>query len=436
MKHAELLERRKNLISPGYSTFYEHPIHIVRAEGVVMWDSDGKRYLDCYNNVPSVGHCHPEVLAALTEQAGRLNTHTRYLHEEIVEFAELLASKLPAGLDVCLFVCTGSEANDLALQMAEAVTGHDGHICTEASYHGNTKLVRTLSTCNYDAADRPDWLGVIEPPDLYRGPHRDETASAVVRYVGEVSRACADLQDQGHGVASILVDSIYDSPGPYLAPPDYAKAMAEEVRTAGGLVIADEVQAGYTRTGTYWWGFEHGGIVPDIVTLGKPMGDGHPMACVVTTPEIAAKFAESQRYFNTFGGNPVSMAVGRAVIEVIDREGLKENVDRISAHLVPGLLDLVAKHDTLIGKVTGAGLFLGLDLVADPERRTPLPRKEVQHLISRVAEQGVLVGSTGRYGNVVKIRPPLVFDLANADQLLTTLDKVLARYCRANTPAN
>jgi 4-aminobutyrate aminotransferase-like enzyme len=431
MQHAALLERRRRAIGPGYSTFYEKPVHIVRGNGIFLWDSDGKRYLDCYNNVASVGHCHPDVLAALTDQAGRLNTHTRYLHEGIVEFAELLTSKFPPGLDVCLFVCTGSEANDLALQIAEAVTGHDGHICTEASYHGNTKLVRALSTCKYGPADRPDWLGVIEPPDLYRGPFGEAAEAAVAGFVGDVGRAVSELRTTGHGVASILVDSIYDNPGPYLAPLGYARAMAEVVRAAGGLVIADEVQAGYTRTGTYWWGFEHGGIVPDIVTLGKPMGDGHPLACVVTTPEIAARFAETHKYFNTFGGNPVSMAVGRAVVEVIDREGLKENVDRVSAQLVPGLRDLAARHDTLIGRVTGAGLFLGLDLVTDPERRTPLPENQLLRIVSLMAEEGVLVGAVGRCGNVLKIRPPLVFDLDNADQLLTTLDTVLTRYQRA-----
>ena len=194
MKHAALLERRRRAIGPGYSTFYETPVHIVRGEGIFLWDCDGKRYLDCYNNVASVGHCHPALLAALTEQAARLNTHTRYLHEGIVEFAELLASKFPAGLEVCLFVCSGSEANDLALQMAEAATGHDGHICTEASYHGNTKLVRAASTCKYPAAGRPAWLGVIEPPDLYRGPFGADPETAVAGFIGDVSRAVSDRE--------------------------------------------------------------------------------------------------------------------------------------------------------------------------------------------------------------------------------------------------
>jgi 4-aminobutyrate aminotransferase-like enzyme len=422
----ELWNRRLQVMGPGYDTFYERPVHIVRGEGVHLWDRDGKRYLDCYNNVASVGHCHPDVIAALTDQAGRLNTHTRYLHEGILEFAELLTSKLPAGLDVCTFACTGSEANDLALQMAAAVTGHSGHICTEASYHGNTKLVRALSTCKYEASERPDWLAVIEPPDLYRGPYLDMDSSAVHKYVAEVARACAELRERGHGVASLLVDSIYDCPGPYLAPPGYAEAMAAEVRAAGGLVIADEVQSGYTRTGGYWWGFEHDGIVPDIVTLGKPMGAGHPVSCVITTAEIAAEFAKTHAYFNTYGGNPVSMAVGRAVIEVIDRESLLENVNRVSEQLIAGLRDLAAKYDHLIGRVTGAGLFQGLDMVSDPERRTPMPIEDVEHLTSLVAEQGVLLGTTGRYGNVLKIRPPLVFNLDNVDQLLTTLDGVLA----------
>jgi 4-aminobutyrate aminotransferase-like enzyme len=428
MERDQLIRRRLRAIGPTYRTFYERPLHLVKGEGVHLWDSDGKRYLDCYNNVASVGHCHPHVVRALTEQAQRLNSHTRYLHEGIVELAELLASKMPGELGVCLFVCTGSEANDLALQIAEAVTGSHGHICFEAGYHGNTKLVRALSTSEYDAADRPDWLAVVEPPDLFRGPLRDDPETAPAGYADYVAKACSELRERGHGVASLLVDAIYDNAGPYLAPEGYPPKMAEHVRSAGGLIIADEVQAGYTRTGAFWWGFQHGGIVPDIVTLGKPMGDGHPLACVVTTPEIASRFAATQHYFNTFGGNPVAMAVGRAVIEVIDREGLKDRVDRVSSQLTSALEDLARRHDPVISRVTGAGLFLGLDLVADPETRAPLAKREVVHLASLLANEGVLVGTVGRYGNVLKIRPPLVFDSEHVDQLVTTLDRVLGQH--------
>jgi 4-aminobutyrate aminotransferase-like enzyme len=427
----ELMERRRRALGPGYYTFFERPIHIVRGEGVFLWDRDGTRYLDCYNNVASVGHCHPHVVAALADQAGRLNTHTRYLHEAILELAELLTSKLPDGLEVCTFACTGSEANDLALQMAEAVTGHTGHICTEASYHGNTKLIRAVSTCKYDPSERPDWLAVIEPPDLYRGPFREDDPAAVDGYVNDVGRACGELKASGHGVASLLVDSIYDCPGPYLAPPGYSRAMAAEIRSAGGLVIADEVQAGYTRTGTHWWGFEHGDIVPDIVTLGKPIGDGHPLSCVITTREIAERFAETHAYFNTFGGNPVSMAVGRAVIEVIDGEEILKKIDRVSSQLFTGLGQLAAKYDHAVGRATGSGLFAGLDMVSDPETRAPMPAADVEHIASLMAVRGVLLGTTGRFGNVLKIRPPLVFDLDNVDQLVTTLDRVFAAFFSA-----
>ena len=289
-----LRERRRHVLAPSYQLFYDDPVHLVRGEGVWVYDETGRRYLDCYNNVPSVGHAHPRVIAALAEQAGRINTHTRYLHHKVIELAERLGSLLPDDLGVCYFVCTGTEANDLAMQIARTVSGHHGAIVTESSYHGNSELVRLLSTDTYPALERPEWLGVVEPPNTYRGPF-GTGPDAGVRYAALIDEAAGRLEVTGHGVAAMLVDTSWDSNGVLVAPSDYVTQAASVVRRHGGLVIADEVQAGYCRLGRSFWGHVGYDLVPDIVTVGKPMGAGHPVAAVVTTPEIATEFANASQ---------------------------------------------------------------------------------------------------------------------------------------------
>jgi len=410
-----LLQRRHRALGPAYSLFYEEPAHLVRGEGARLWDVAGKQYLDCYNNVASVGHCHPHVVAALSRQAATLNTHTRYLHETVVELSEMLAARLPGDLSVCMFVCTGTEANDLATRIARAVTGHQGMLVSEFSYHGNSTLVHALSTA--DSKERPDWLALFEPPCSYRPAVAGDDLLA--GYVGSVSAALERLQVQGQSPAAIMIDTIFDCPGTVEAPPGYFSQVFEAVRSAGGLVIADEVQAGFCRTGK-WWGFAHDEAVPDIVTLGKPMGGGHPLAAVVTTPAIAALFAGGAGYFNTFGGNPVSAAVGKAVIEVIEREELEASVARVGAYTRAGLESLGDKFE-LIGDVRGRGLFLSVDLVADRALKTPAA--DIAHrMVNLMKQEGVLLSSHGRYGNVLKIRPPMVFSQDNANQLLAALE--------------
>lgn len=411
-----LLERRYKALGPAYSLFYEEPAHLVRGEGTRLWDAAGKQYLDCYNNVASVGHCHPQVVAALGRQAATLNTHTRYLHETVVELSEMLAARLPGDLSVCMFVCTGTEANDLATRIARAVTGRQGMLVSEFSYHGNSTLVHTLSTA--DSKERPDWLALFESPCSYRPAVAGDDLLA--GYVGSVNAALARLQVHDQSPAAIMIDTIFDCPGTVEAPPAYFPRVFEAVRSAGGLVIADEVQAGFCRTGK-WWGFAHDEAVPDIVTLGKPMGGGHPLAAVVTTPDIAARFAASAGYFNTFGGNPVSAAVGKAVIEVIEREELEASVARVGAYTRAGLESLAEKFE-LIGDVRGRGLFLSVDLVADRDLKTPAP--DIAHrMVNLMKREGVLLSTHGRYGNVLKIRPPMVFSEDNADQLLASLEQ-------------
>lgn len=423
VRNRELLERRMRHVG-GSLLFFDDPVHLVRGEGVWLYDHEGARYLDCYNNVPSVGHCHPEVVAALTAQARLLNTHTRYLHETVVEYAEKLTALMPDGLDVCTFVCTGTEANDLALRIARTVTGHHGAVVMESGYHGNSTAADALSTLAHpDPADRPDWLVAVEPPNTYRGPYRrDRDDDLGRRYADLVAAATATLDERGHGTAAFLCDTIFDSQGVLEAPEGYFRLAYEHVRAAGGLCIADEVQAGLARTGR-WWGFEHYGVVPDIVTLGKPMGDGHPIGIVVTSTEIAREFASRAVYFNTFGGNPVSAAVGKAVLEVCERDGLPRHCQDTGGLLRERLDELGRRHD-VIGDVRGHGMFIGVELVEDRESRTPAAGL-ARRIPDEMKRRGILIGLSGRYGNVLKVRPPLVFAPNHVDVLVDTLDRVL-----------
>lgn len=419
----ELVERRMAHVG-GSILFYEDPVHLVRGKGVWLWDAQGNRYLDAYNNVASVGHCHPQVVAALTEQAGLLNTHTRYLHENVVGYAEKLTALMPGDLDVCTFVCTGTEANDLALRIARTVTGHQGVIAMEAGYHGNSGVVDAVSLLAHpDSASRPDWVAAVEPPNTYRGPFRNATHDDLgARYAGLVADAVESLAERGHGTAAFLCDTVFDSQGGLEAPEDYFHLAYQHVRSAGGLCIADEVQAGLARTGR-WWGFENYDVVPDIVTLGKPMGDGHPIGVVVTTREIAEAFAAKSYYFNTFGGNAVSAAVGTAVLEVCEQEDLPRLCRETGNLLRSRLADLQERHN-VVGDVRGLGTFLGVELVLNRETREPFAEL-ARRVPDAMREQGILIGLSGRYGNVVKIRPPLVFGPELVETLVNALDDVL-----------
>ncbi|MEO6651698.1 MAG: aminotransferase class III-fold pyridoxal phosphate-dependent enzyme [Ilumatobacteraceae bacterium] len=422
-----LIARRNAVLAPSYQLFYDEPVELVRAEGVWAFDAAGRRYLDCYNNVPSVGHAHPRIIAALTEQTALINTHTRYLHGNVIELAERLGALLPGDLSACYFVCTGTEANDLAVQIARTVTGHHGVIVTESSYHGNSDLVGRLSTDTYPADDRPAWLGVVEPPNTYRGPHRAPASDLGARYAADVETAVSRLDADGHGTAAFMIDTTWDSNGVLIAPDDYLSRSATAVRDRGGLVIADEVQAGYCRTGAHFWGHTHYELVPDIVTIGKPMGAGHPVAAVVTTPAIAAAFADRRNYFNTFGGNPVSAAVALAVLDIIDDEQLLDNTTTTGRKLGDGL-DEIMRHHEIVGSVQGRGLFWGLDLVADRATRQPVAYADSKRLLTELRSRGILGGVTGRYDNVLKIRPPLVFRAEHVDMLTTELDGVLGNF--------
>ncbi|HEX5789416.1 MAG TPA: aminotransferase class III-fold pyridoxal phosphate-dependent enzyme [Woeseiaceae bacterium] len=412
-----LRARRAALLGPSLSLSYEEPLHIVRGEGAWLYDANGRAYLDAYNNVACVGHSHPDVVAAITAQARLLNTNTRYLHDNIVAYAEALTARLPGELSVCFFVCTGSEANDLAWQIARAATGGDGAIVTEWAYHGNTTAVAQLSPEELGSATPEDWVVTVPAPESYRQAQSGRERAATL------DAAIAALTARGRKPAAFFVDTIYTSDGIHIAPDGYLADAWGRVRAAGGLCIADEVQAGFGRTGRHLWGFEQQGVIPDIVTLGKPMGNGHPLAAVVTTPAIAAAFARRRSYFNTFGGNPVSCAAGLAVLGVLERERLQENADAVGACLRAGLDELASRH-AVIGDVRGSGLFHGVELVTDRVSKTPATA-HAREVMNALCRRNVLVGRTGRHGNVLKIRPPLVFSRANVDQLVAALDSVL-----------
>ncbi|MBT8079969.1 MAG: aminotransferase class III-fold pyridoxal phosphate-dependent enzyme [Gammaproteobacteria bacterium] len=410
-------------MGPAYRHFYERPLYLVRGEGVWLYDDSGERYLDCYNNVPSVGHCHPHVVEALTRQASTLNTHTRYLHHNIIEYAEMLADTLPGNLSVCTLVCTGTEANDLAYRIARAVTGNDGAIYTENAYHGNSTLVHELSPEFRRKRAAPDFVVGVEPPYTYRGPIGEDHPDVAGAYADLVDEAIATLDERGKAPAMMIIDSIYDAKGVLTPAPEYQQAVHRKVRAAGGLIVCDEVQSGLTRLGDNYWGFMDSHVVPDIVTMGKPMGDGHPLAVVVTTPEIAAEFAKESQYFNTFGGNPVSAAVGKAVLEVVERENILEKVKTTGDYIIAGLQRLADRH-SLIGEIRGKGLFIAVELVRDRASKEPAT-EETARILELMRETGVLIARIGQFANVLKIRPPLVFEPEHADLLLAALDESL-----------
>ncbi len=415
-----MIERRIKLLGPAYKLFYDEPVYVVRGEGVWLFDNTGRKYLDMYNNVPHVGHCHPHVVEALTKQIRVLNTHTRYLHENVLDYAERLTGKFPDVLDTAMFSCTGSEANELALRIARACSGGTGLIVTEHAYHGNTKATFEISIEDIPPDEIPDYVVTVPPPDTYRGAYRDEAAGA--RYAQHVDDALATLEQRGIRPAAFIVDTIMSSAGVVTPPAGYLSAVAAKIRAAGGFFIADEVQPGFGRIGEHFWGFEADDFTPDIVTTGKPMGNGHPLAATVTRRELIDRFSQHAHYFNTFGGNPVSCAAGLAVLDVIESENLQQNALDVGGHLSAGLNRLAERHDA-IGDVRGAGLFKSVELVADRDLREPAGELAGE-VVNRLRDKGILAGSIGRDRNILKLRPPLVFTNENADYFLHILDEI------------
>jgi 4-aminobutyrate aminotransferase-like enzyme/Ser/Thr protein kinase RdoA (MazF antagonist) len=403
-----LLERRRLRLGSGMRLSYSEPLHLVAGEGVWLIDSEGHRHLDAYNNVPHVGHSHPTVTAAIARQTATLNTNTRYLVEEVLDYADRLVELLPGDLNVVMFTNSGSEANDLAWRMAQTVTARRGMIVTRHAYHGSTALTMATSPEEIGNGTLEPWVATVPAPDRR------------VSLDGVIEQAVQHLAGHGHRPAALAFDTVFSSDGIFEPPDGYFRAAAEVVRESGGLFIADEVQAGFGRVGTRLWGFADHDFVPDIVTLGKPMGNGHPIAAVVTTPAIAEEFTRLGYYFSTFAGNPVSTAAAMAVLDVMEAEHLPARAERVGSYLRAGLRELAKAHLS-ISDVRGPGLFTGVELSAgsqpDPER--------ARLIVNEMRLRRILIGRTGLHSNVLKIRPPLAFDESNADVLLERLAEVL-----------
>jgi 4-aminobutyrate aminotransferase-like enzyme len=416
---AARLAQRQAHFGAASVLFYEQPIEMVRGQGVFLYDTNGTQYLDVYNNVPSVGHCHPRVVEAIARQAATLNTNTRYLVRIVETYAERLLATFPAPLSNLLMSCTGSEANDVALRIAENVTHARGFIVTRSAYHGNTAAVTQISPSSFKSQNFAPHVRSIPAPDPRDAPNGD----IATQFAAQIQAAIDDLRASGFGFAGFIADSIFSSDGIFADPPGFLQPAATAVREAGGLWIADEVQPGFGRTGAGMWGFARHGIVPDIVTLGKPMGNGFPMGGVITRPDYLAAFTRDTGYFNTFGGNPVAAAAGLAVLDVIADENLIANAAETGGLLKDGLLALKSEFPR-IGDVRGAGLFIGLDF-NDQISGAPDPAT-ASHVINAMKHHGILIGAAGLYGHTLKIRPPLCFTSENAAFFIATLRGILA----------
>lgn len=414
---ADLVARRARLLGPAYRLFYDEPFHPVRGEGVWLYDAAGTPWLDAYNNVACVGHAQPRVVEAIARQAAVLNTHTRYLHDGILDYAERLLATMPAELGHATFTCTGSEANDLALRIAGAHTGGTGLIVTRWAYHGVTSALACASPSLGAYVRIGDHVRLVDAP-------AGGDADTGRRFADGVRAAVADLRAHGLRPAALLVDTVFSSDGVFTGPAGFLAEAVAVVREAGGIFIADEVQPGFGRTGEAFWGFQRHGVVPDIATLGKPMGNGHPVAGLAVRPEVMRAFGQASRYFNTFGGNPVSMAAASAVLDVIEDERLQRNALEVGRHLRERLAALADRH-ALVGEVRGAGLFVGLELVADRVTRAPATAQAAR-VVNGLRRRQVLLSATGPDAHVLKIRPPLVFRHEHADLLVARLDEVLA----------
>ena len=401
-----LMARREAVLGPNVPTFFENPVHLVKGEGVWVWDADGRKYLDCYNNVPHVGHCHPNVVAAIAAQAAILNTHTRYLHDGIIDYAERLTAKFQPQLNQVIMVCSGSEANDIALRMAQAMTGKTGIISTDNTYHGNTMAVSQLSSRKPPIGGYAANIRHVTAPDTLR-PVGGNTAGQAEAFAREIQIAIDDLEASGHGFSGFLFCPTFANEGLPNLPQDFMQPAAKVIHAAGGILIADEVQPGFGRSGDTWWGYDWLGLSPDVVTLGKPMANGHPVAAVVARAEVMAAFRNAFGYFNTFGGNPVSCAAAAATLDVIENENLVANAKAIGAEFLQNLQGL---DHTSIANTRGRGLFIALELETDGVADEAL----AAHVVEYARNNGMLMGRTGRNRNVLKLRPPMPFSAENA----------------------
>ncbi|WP_416363491.1 aspartate aminotransferase family protein [Pseudomonas sp. NFX183] len=419
----EHIQRRIDLLGPAYRLFYNEPVGVVRGEGAYLYDKDGNEYLDAYNNVVSLGHCHPRVIAAVTEQMKKLCSHTRYMQDGILDYAEQLRATADGEMAAeghLMFTCSGSEANDLAIRIARHHTGNTGVIVTAEAYHGNSATVAAFSPSLGINAKLDPFVRRVPAPDSYRIPRE-----ALGRYMADqVAAQIRDIQRHGGGVAAFIADCLFSSDGLFCDPVDVFGPIAEVVRKAGGLFIADEVQSGFGRSGTHFWGHQRHAVVPDIITMGKPMGNGYPVAGLMVRPEVVASFGRDMRYFNTFGGNSVAIAAAQATLDVITEEQLMANAIRVGSLIMAGLNDLAARYEQ-IGDVRGTGMYFAVELVKDRASKTP-DMQIALRLVNHLREKRVLISATGPDASILKIRPPLIWTAREAGRLLDALESAFA----------
>ncbi len=422
----DLLARRRRAIGPSLSLSYRRPLTIVRGEGAYLYDADGRGYLDLVNNVAHVGHANPRVVEAAARQKALLETNTRYLHPAVLDYADRLVATLPAPLEVAYLVNSGSEANELALRLARAATGRRDVVAFEGAYHGNTGALIDVSPYKFDGpggTGRPEHVHVAPLADPYRGRYRGTTAESGAAYVAELRAVLDAAAADGRPVGAVIVESAPGTAGQVIPPPGFLSGAYRAARDAGAVAIADEVQVGLGRVGAEWWSFQLDDAVPDIVTMGKPLGNGHPLGAVVTTREIADAFANGMEWFNTFGGNAVSARVGLAVMDVIEAEGLRQHATDAGARFLQGFRELATRHEA-IGDVRGQGLYVGVVLVTDRGTRQPATALAAD-LLEGALERGILLSTDGPGHDSLKIKPPLVIDTADVDRTIETIDEVL-----------
>jgi len=424
--YTEIEKNRQTHVGRNLSISYEQHLKIDKSALQYLYDDKGHTYLDCVNNVSHVGHCHPTVARAMQKQIATLNTNTRYLNKNLNDYAAALTAKLPAHLNICYFTNSGSEANDLAIRISRHYTQQKDVIVLDHAYHGTSTATIEMSPYKFDregGLGQMPWIHKAMNPDVYRGPYQYEDRLAGEKYAADVKRIITELKIKGKAPAAFICETLLGVGGQMPLPANYLKVVYQQVKEAGGLCIADEVQVGFGRVGNYFWGFELQDVLPDIVVMGKPMGNGHPLAAVIVTEEIANSFNNGIEYFNTYGGNPVSMATGLAVLEVIEKEQLQNNALVIGNYLLNGLNELKAKH-SIIGDVRGAGLFIGVELVKDRISKQPASN-EIKSVVEKMKNLGFLLGTDGPFNNVFKIKPPIIFSKYNADTLIKNLDQVL-----------
>lgn len=418
-RQRELIRRRDRVLGPGYTLIYREPVEFVAGRGAHLFDRDGNDYLDAYNNVPCVGHAHPHVVEAVARQMAAVNTNTRYLQESLVDYAERLLSTFPTELSKLSLACSGSEANDLAIRVARHRTGAEGIIVTRRAYHGITREVASFSPHLGDGSPLGPNVRLIDPPD----PRLAPTGTSLADHMrSQVGGAIEDLRRHGYRLAALVTDCAYTSDGIFTDPVGYMPAVVEEVHAAGGVYVADEVQAGFARLGETMWGFTRHGVLPDIVTMGKPMGNGLSLSGVVFRPEVCEDFGQNVRYFNTFAGSSIPVAAGAAVLDVFEAENVQQRVID-NGHALRTGLEQITRESPHVSEVRGNGLYVGVEIVTDRETDHP-DRARADEVITDMRHDRVLISGTGEYANILKIRPPLAFDTADVTRFLETFAKV------------